>query len=61
MIETVFLDAGGVPVADAKGMETLLGGIRAKARNDDELLAGSMPVFDLFHSAYAQSNKETRL
>jgi hypothetical protein len=54
-----FLDTGGVPVADAKGMETLLGGIRAKARNDDELLAESMGIFDLFHSAYAQGNKES--
>ncbi|HXM83341.1 MAG TPA: chromate resistance protein ChrB domain-containing protein [Burkholderiales bacterium] len=53
-----FLDTGGVPVADAKGMETVLGGIRAKAKTDDELLAESMAIFDLFYSAYAQGKKE---
>jgi len=47
-----FLDIGGIPVADAKGLETVLTGVKAKARNDDELLLESMKVFDLFYSAY---------
>jgi hypothetical protein len=47
-----FLDIGGIPVADAKGLETVLRGARAKARNDDELLAQAMKIFDLFYSAY---------
>lgn len=52
-----FLDAGGIPVADAKGLETILSGIKAKARSDDETLLEAVKVFDFFHSAYA--NKET--
>jgi len=47
-----FLDIGGIPVADAKGLETLLRGIKEKARNDDALLAEAMRIFDLFYSAY---------
>jgi hypothetical protein len=49
-----FLDIGGIPVADAKGLETVLRGARAKARNDDELLAQAMKIFDLFYSAYGK-------
>lgn len=48
-----FLDVGGIPVADAKGLETLLRGAREEARSDDALLAKSMRIFDLFYSAYA--------
>jgi hypothetical protein len=50
-----FLDVGGIPVADAKGLETVLTGIREKARSDDALLAEAMRILDLFHSAYAQA------
>ena len=49
-----FLDIGGIPVADARGLETLLMGAREKAQDDDALLAEAMRVFDLFHSAYAR-------
>jgi hypothetical protein len=49
-----FLDVGGIPVADAKGLETLLRGIQAKARSDDKLALEAMKVFDLFYSAYKQ-------
>jgi hypothetical protein len=48
-----FLDVGGIPVADAKGLETVLRGIKEKARSDDALLAEAMRIFDLFYSAYA--------
>lgn len=47
-----FLDIGGIPVADARGLETVLRGIKEKARGDDALLAEAMRIFDLFHSAY---------
>jgi hypothetical protein len=47
-----FLDVGGIPVADARGLETLLKGARQKAKTDDALLAEAMRTFDLFHSAY---------
>jgi hypothetical protein len=49
-----FLDIGGIPVADARGLETLLRGIKEKARNDDALLAEAMRIFDLLHSAYGK-------
>lgn len=49
-----FLDIGGIPVADAKGLETVLRGVKEKTRGDDALLAEAMRIFDLFYSAYAQ-------
>jgi hypothetical protein len=48
-----FLDVGGIPVADAKGLETLLTGIKEKSRSDDALLGEAMRILDLFYSAYA--------
>jgi hypothetical protein len=48
-----FLDVGGIPAPDAKGLETLLKGIKEKARGDDELLAEAMRVLDFFYSAYS--------
>jgi len=47
-----FLDVGGIPAADAQGLETLLKGIKQKARSDDELLAEASRVLDFFYSAY---------
>lgn len=49
-----FLDIGGIPVADAKGLETMLRGIKTKTRKDAPLLAEASKVFDSFYSAYAQ-------
>ena len=49
-----FLDVGGIPVADARGLETLLKGIKAKTRSDDELAREANKVLDHFYSAYAQ-------
>lgn len=49
-----FLDIGGIPAADAKGLETMLKGIKAKARSDDETALEAARVFDLFYSAYTQ-------
>ena len=53
-----FLDIGGIPVADAKGLETVLKGIREKAKNDDALAAEAMRILDLFYSAYSQTTDE---
>lgn len=53
-----FLDIGGIPVADAKGLETILRGIKGKARNDEEMALEANKVFDLFYSAYAQKTAE---
>ena len=51
-----FLDVGGIPVADARGLETLLRGIKEKVPSDDALLAEAMRILDHFHSAYAQGS-----
>jgi hypothetical protein len=48
-----FLDAGGIPVPEAKGVETLLKGAREKAKDDDALLAEALRVFDLLYTGYA--------
>jgi hypothetical protein len=48
-----FLDVGGIPVAEAKGLETILKGIKGKARSDDEMALEAGKVFDFFYSAYA--------
>jgi hypothetical protein len=49
-----FLDIGGIPIGDARGLETLLRGIKEKARDDNALLGEAMRVLDHFYSAYAQ-------
>lgn len=48
-----FLDTGGIPVADAKGLETILRGIKNSAASDTELAAEAEKVFDSLYSAYA--------
>jgi hypothetical protein len=48
------LDVGGIPVADATGLETILRGVKGKAQSDDEAAREANKVFDLFYSAYAQ-------
>jgi hypothetical protein len=50
-----FLDSGGIPVADARGLETALRGIAQKSRSDDERVAKACGVFDLFYAAYSSS------
>jgi hypothetical protein len=51
-----FLDVGGIPVADASGLETILKGIKGRARSDDETAFEAGRVFDHFHAAYAQKH-----
>jgi hypothetical protein len=48
-----FLDIGGIPVPDAKGLETLLTGIREKARSDDDMVRQASKIFDLLYGAYS--------
>jgi hypothetical protein len=50
------LDVGGIPVADAKGLETILRGVKSKARGDDEALREAGKVLDLLYSAYAEKS-----
>jgi hypothetical protein len=40
------LDAGGLPLAEAAGLEMVLGGLRASQPDDDTLLAAAGGVFD---------------
>ena len=49
-----YLDVGGSPAADAKGLETVLKGVKEKARSDDAMLDEAMRIFDHFYSAYAE-------
>jgi hypothetical protein len=55
------LDVGGIPVADASGLETILRGIKGKARSDDEAAREAGKVFDLLYSAYAQKQEPREL
>ncbi|MDR3390762.1 MAG: chromate resistance protein [Sulfuriferula sp.] len=48
------LDMGGVPVAEAPGIEAILGGLRAAAPNDDTLLKDAERVFDSLYQNYQQ-------
>lgn len=47
-----FLDVGGIPVDDARGLEVVLKGARDSARGDDELTLSSARVFDHVYAAY---------
>ncbi|MGB7540838.1 MAG: chromate resistance protein ChrB domain-containing protein [Burkholderiales bacterium] len=50
-----YLDAGGTPVAEAAGVETLLQGARRRSNSDDELLSESEKTFDLLYEAYFEA------
>jgi hypothetical protein len=49
-----FLDVGGAPAAEARGMEAVLKGVKEKARSDDAMLAEAVRIFDHFYSAHAE-------
>lgn len=53
-----FLDAGGVPVAEAPGLEAVLKGLRASAKNDDALLAAAAPVFDGLYVSFGKTDPD---
>ena len=50
-----FLDVGGIPVAEAFGLEMILKGAKARCRNDDELLDEASTIFDDLHTAFLQT------
>jgi hypothetical protein len=52
------LDVGGVPVPEAAGIEAVLGGLRATAGNDDQLLADASRVFDGLYNHYTQETPD---
>ncbi|MFZ1575086.1 MAG: chromate resistance protein ChrB domain-containing protein [Chromatiaceae bacterium] len=51
-----FLDVGGVPVAEAAGIEAVLAGARATAANDDQLLSEACRLFDNLVTHYQQEH-----
>ena len=52
-----FLDAGGIPVAEAAGLEMILKGTRERCANDDALLGEAAKIFDDLYFSY--SNEES--
>lgn len=48
-----YLDAGGIPVLEAAGLEMLISGMRQRWNSDDELLAETEKVFDAFYQAFS--------
>lgn len=50
------LDMGGVPVAEAAGIEAVLAGARAAAPDDDALLAEAASIFDKLYQNFQQEN-----
>ena len=48
------IDVGGVPVAEAAGIEAVLAGARAAAPNDDKLLSEASRVLDNLYKNYQQ-------
>ena len=49
-----FLDVGGVPVAEARGLEMILTGAREQYRDDNKLLAEAGKNFDYLYQAYSE-------
>jgi hypothetical protein len=45
-----YLDVGGIPVPEAKGLDAMLKGAREHARSDDALLAEAMRVLDFLYA-----------
>jgi hypothetical protein len=45
------LDAGGIPTAEAAGLESVLAGLRELHADDDALVAAAASVFDALHAA----------
>ena len=46
-----YLDAGGIPAAEAAGLESVLAGLRELHADDDALLAAAVVVFDALYAA----------
>ena len=52
-----YLDVGGIPVAEAAGVETLLRGAQSAFADDDALLAETAKIFELIYIAYSTQPK----
>jgi hypothetical protein len=51
------LDVGGLPVAEAAGVEMVLGGLRKRCAGDDALLSDAAKIFDDLYAVYAEEEK----
>lgn len=49
------LDVGGAQIAEAPGLAAILGGLKERIADDDELLAAAVPVFDALHASFGSS------
>jgi hypothetical protein len=47
-----YLDVGGVPVAEAAGIESILRGMREQFADDNKLLAAASGIFDHLYASY---------
>lgn len=52
------VNVGGVPVAEAAGIEALLAGLRAAAPNDDKLLTEAARVFDGLYKSFSKEHSD---
>ncbi len=52
------LDVGGVPVAEAAGIEAVLAGARVAAPDDDKLLTEAGRLFDNLYKNYQQERSD---
>ena len=50
-----YLDAGGIPVAQAAGLEAILGGLRELHADDDALIQATNTVFDALYANRANA------
>ncbi|TAN49318.1 MAG: hypothetical protein EPN21_12370 [Methylococcaceae bacterium] len=51
-----YLDVGGMPVAEAPGIEAIVRGIAQRSTDDDALLAAAEKIFDDLYLAFAEQN-----
>jgi hypothetical protein len=51
------LDVGGVPVAEAAGIEAVLAGLRKQANDDDALLKAAARIFDGLYDAFTEGEE----
>lgn len=49
-----YLDVGGVPVAEAPGLEMILNGARQQFDNDDKFLKEASKTFDFLYASYSE-------
>ena len=54
-----YLDVGGIPVAEAAGLEAVLGGLRELHADDDRLCEAAAAVFDALYATPAQQAAPT--